>query len=122
MRPPIPILTTQHLLPKPPSRSDRLINLTEVERARKLVEETCVGFKIASVDSREDKIVYTGGITHEDYVRGRSECSSRLSDPMAEADVIIVCCTSLRYSCLLGSQVKELEGRTITGCSRKGKM
>ncbi|KAH8083725.1 Formamidopyrimidine-DNA glycosylase N-terminal domain-containing protein [Filobasidium floriforme] len=59
--------------------------LPEVERARKLVEETCVGFEIASVDSREDKIVYTGGITHEDYV-------------------------------------KELEGRTITGCSRKGKI
>ena len=32
------------------------------------MEETCVGFKIVSVDSREDKIVYTGGITHEDYV------------------------------------------------------
>jgi hypothetical protein len=41
-----------------------------------------VGFKIASVDSREDKIVYTGGITHEDYVRGRSKCSYRLSDPI----------------------------------------
>jgi hypothetical protein len=49
-----------------------------------------VGFKIASVDSREDKIVYTGGITHEDYVRGRSKCSHRLSDPMAEADVVLV--------------------------------
>ncbi|KAJ9103600.1 hypothetical protein QFC20_004756 [Naganishia adeliensis] len=59
--------------------------LPEVERARKLIEETCKGYKIAHVDTHEDKIVYTGGITHEDYA-------------------------------------KALVGRTITGCSRKGKM
>jgi hypothetical protein len=48
----------------------RLIRLaTEVERARKLIEETCVGYKIAKVDTFQDKIVFTGGITHEDYVR-----------------------------------------------------
>ena len=41
----------------------------EVERARKLIEETCTGYKIAHVDTFEDKIVYTGGIAHEDYVR-----------------------------------------------------
>lgn len=43
--------------------------ITEVERARKLIETTCVGYKIAKVDTFEDKIVFTGGITHEDYVR-----------------------------------------------------
>jgi hypothetical protein len=78
-----------------------------------------VGFKIASVDSREDKIVYTGGITHEDYVRGRSDCQYRLSDPIVEADIVI---SHLFVLVLPKYQVKELEGRTITGCSRKGKM
>jgi hypothetical protein len=28
-----------------------------------------VGYKIAKVDTFEDKIVFTGGITHKDYVR-----------------------------------------------------
>jgi hypothetical protein len=28
-----------------------------------------VGYKIAKVDTFDDKIVFTGGITHEDYVR-----------------------------------------------------
>jgi hypothetical protein len=115
----------KNLLPKPPFRSDQLANLSEVERARKLVKETCVGFKIASVDSREDKIVYTGGITHEDYVRGRSDYGCRLPDLTEGADIILLSrFTSRLYllPVLLTCQVKELEGRTITGCSRKGKM
>lgn len=48
--------------------------VTEVERARKLIEETCKGYKIAHVDTHEDKIVYTGGITHEDYVGPETNC------------------------------------------------
>ncbi|WVW82031.1 formamidopyrimidine-DNA glycosylase [Kwoniella bestiolae CBS 10118] len=58
--------------------------LPEVERARKLIHETCKGYKIKSVDSVEDKIVYTGGDDH-------------------------------------GAFAKEISGRTITGCERKGK-
>jgi formamidopyrimidine-DNA glycosylase len=57
----------------------------EVERARKLIADACTGYTIADVDAREDKIVYTGGCTHEDYMR-------------------------------------ELRGRTIRGCERKGKV
>ncbi|WWD16349.1 formamidopyrimidine-DNA glycosylase [Kwoniella shandongensis] len=58
--------------------------LPEVERARKLIQESCKGYKIKSVDAREDKIVYTGGTDHNDFA-------------------------------------KEVTGRTITGCERKGK-
>ncbi|WVQ93735.1 formamidopyrimidine-DNA glycosylase [Kwoniella sp. CBS 9459] len=58
--------------------------LPEVERARKLIQDTCKGYKIKSVDSTEDKIVYTGGTDHEEFA-------------------------------------KEITGRTITGCERKGK-
>ncbi|WRT63912.1 formamidopyrimidine-DNA glycosylase [Kwoniella shivajii] len=58
--------------------------LPEVERARKLIQETCRGYKIKSVDSVEDKIVYTGGDDHSAFA-------------------------------------KEITGRTITGCERKGK-
>ncbi|WVR03668.1 formamidopyrimidine-DNA glycosylase [Kwoniella sp. DSM 27419] len=43
--------------------------LPEVERARKLIHETCRGYKIESVDSTEDKIVYTGGTNHEDFAK-----------------------------------------------------
>lgn len=39
----------------------------EVERARKLIADSCTGYTIKSVDTTEDKIVYAGGITHEDY-------------------------------------------------------
>ncbi|WVQ77293.1 formamidopyrimidine-DNA glycosylase [Cryptococcus sp. DSM 104548] len=58
--------------------------LPEVERARKLIEESCRGYTIADVDSVEDKIVYTAGTDHEEFAR-------------------------------------EIKGRTITGCERKGK-
>ncbi|OCF45132.1 formamidopyrimidine-DNA glycosylase [Kwoniella heveanensis CBS 569] len=58
--------------------------LSEVERARRLIQDTCKGYKIKSVDSTEDKIVYTGGTNHEEFA-------------------------------------KEITGRTITGCERKGK-
>ncbi|KAK8861728.1 hypothetical protein IAR55_002551 [Kwoniella newhampshirensis] len=58
--------------------------LPEVERARKLIQESCKGYKIKSVDAKEDKIVYTGGIDHNEFA-------------------------------------KEITGRTITGCERKGK-
>ncbi|ORX35329.1 Formamidopyrimidine-DNA glycosylase H2TH domain-domain-containing protein [Kockovaella imperatae] len=57
---------------------------SEVERARKLIETACKGYKIKKVSTVEDKLVYTGGITHHEFA-------------------------------------KELEGRTITGCERKGK-
>lgn len=58
-----------------------LIRLSsEVERARKLIETTCVGYKIAHVDTFEDKIVFTGGITHEDYVRFAISVPSLVAD------------------------------------------
>ena len=40
----------------------------EVERARKLISDSCRGYKIKSVDAKEDKIVYTGGTTHDAFV------------------------------------------------------
>jgi L-asparaginase II len=42
---------------------------TEVERARKLIAESLTGYKIVNVDAQEDKIVYTGGTSHKDFVR-----------------------------------------------------
>ncbi|GFZ42379.1 hypothetical protein JCM24511_00094 [Saitozyma sp. JCM 24511] len=59
--------------------------LPEVERARRLIQDSLKGYKIKSVDAKEDKIVYTGGTDHAEFA-------------------------------------KEVEGRTITGCERKGKM
>ncbi|KAE8540608.1 formamidopyrimidine-DNA glycosylase [Cryptococcus gattii VGV] len=59
--------------------------LPEVERARKLIEDSCKGYRIASVDAQEDRIIFTGGIDHNEFA-------------------------------------KEITGRTITGCERKGKM
>lgn len=58
--------------------------MTEVERARKLIEDSCQGYKIVSVDTQEDSIIFTGGIDHNEFA-------------------------------------KEITGRTITGCERKGK-
>ncbi|EAL17927.1 hypothetical protein CNBL0530 [Cryptococcus deneoformans B-3501A] len=58
--------------------------LPEVERARKLIEDSCKGYKIASVDAQEDSIIFTGGTDHNEFA-------------------------------------KEIAGRSITGCERKGK-
>ncbi|OXG10482.1 formamidopyrimidine-DNA glycosylase [Cryptococcus neoformans Tu401-1] len=58
--------------------------LPEVERARKLIEDSCQGYKIVSVDAQEDSIIFTGGTDHNEFA-------------------------------------KEITGRTITGCERKGK-
>ncbi|KAL7420127.1 hypothetical protein Q5752_005093 [Cryptotrichosporon argae] len=43
--------------------------LPEVERARKLIADTCVGYTIDSVTVAEDKIVYTGGSDHNDFAK-----------------------------------------------------
>ncbi|KLT42586.1 hypothetical protein CC85DRAFT_285319 [Cutaneotrichosporon oleaginosum] len=59
------------------------VNRAEVERARKLIAETCTGCVITEVDTVEDKIVYDG-TDHLEFA-------------------------------------KELLGRTVTGCERKGK-
>ncbi|KIR71345.1 formamidopyrimidine-DNA glycosylase [Cryptococcus deuterogattii CA1014] len=47
--------------------------------------DSCKGYKIASVDAQEDRIIFTGGIDHNEFA-------------------------------------KEITGRTITGCERKGKI
>ena len=41
----------------------------EVERATKFIRDTATGKKIARVETVEDTLVYTGGITHEQFVR-----------------------------------------------------
>jgi formamidopyrimidine-DNA glycosylase len=41
---------------------------SEVERARKLIQDSLKGYKIKSVDAKEDKIVYTGGTDHAEFV------------------------------------------------------
>ncbi|KAJ3177571.1 hypothetical protein HK101_010207 [Irineochytrium annulatum] len=49
--------------------------LPEVERARRLLHDNFLSKKIAGVDTVEDTIVYTGGLTHTDFakcVRGRT--------------------------------------------------
>jgi len=40
----------------------------EVERAAKFVRTTATGKKITRVETAEDTIVYTGGITHDQFV------------------------------------------------------
>ena len=40
----------------------------EVERAAKFIRTTATGKKITRVETVEDTIVYTGGITHEQFV------------------------------------------------------
>ena len=42
--------------------------LLEVERAAKFIRTIATGKKITRVETAEDKIVYTGGITHEQFV------------------------------------------------------
>lgn len=41
-----------------------------MERARKLIADSLTGYKIVNVDAKEDKIVYTGGTDHNDFVSG----------------------------------------------------
>ncbi|ORY22697.1 hypothetical protein BCR39DRAFT_551063 [Naematelia encephala] len=72
-------------------QSEEMPELPEVERARKLIQDTCRGYKIASVDSTPDTIVYTGGDDHE------------------------------AFACPILS-AKEMLGRTIESCERKGKI
>ena len=55
------------LSPRPTDNSERL----EVERAAKFIRTTATGKKIARVETTEDTIVYTGGITHEQFVGNR---------------------------------------------------
>ncbi|CAE6415665.1 unnamed protein product [Rhizoctonia solani] len=43
--------------------------LPEVERAAKLTHHVAVGRTIDKVETREDTIVYTGGITHEEFAK-----------------------------------------------------
>lgn len=42
---------------------------SEVERAAKFIRTIATGRKITRVETVEDTLVYTGGITHEDFVR-----------------------------------------------------
>jgi hypothetical protein len=39
-----------------------------------LIEESLRGYKIINVDATEDKIVYTGGSNHEDFVSCLDRC------------------------------------------------
>lgn len=75
--------------------------VSEVERARKLIQDTCKGYKISSVETTEDKIVYTGGADHAQFVSWSTTARDLFTHSLLQA--------------------KELEGRTITGCERKGK-
>lgn len=40
----------------------------EVERAAKFIRDTATGKRITRVETVEDTLVYTGGITHEQFV------------------------------------------------------
>jgi hypothetical protein len=48
--------------------AERADPVSEVERARKLIQDSCKGYKISSVETTEDKIVYTGGTDHAQFV------------------------------------------------------
>lgn len=56
---------------------DKLCYLTltaEVERARRLIAETCTGYTISEIDAVDDKIVYCGEGEHVAFVSGRVAC------------------------------------------------
>ena len=47
----------------------------EVERARKLIHDSCRGYKIKKAVTMEDKIVFTGGTDHKEFaneIEGRT--------------------------------------------------
>lgn len=60
------------------AEDDRCSPRSEVERARKLIADSCTGYRIASVETAEDKIVYTGGTVHTDFVSFQSIRARRL--------------------------------------------
>lgn len=61
-------------MPELPGKSHRVRRATanrrvsEVERARKLIQDSCLGYKIKNVEAKEDKIVFTAGTTHDSFV------------------------------------------------------
>lgn len=68
----MPELPGQYTLAYP--IAERADPVSEVERARKLIQDSCKGYKISSVETTEDKIVYTGGADHAQFV----SCSTRI--------------------------------------------
>ena len=44
------------------------LKCVEVERAAKLTRHVALGRTVEKVETREDTIVYTGGITHTEFV------------------------------------------------------
>lgn len=77
----------------------------EVERARRLIEETCAGYVIAGVKAEPDTIVY---------------------DNASNVEFVSTKCCMDKYARgvswpLTTFQAAELIGRTITGCERRGK-
>lgn len=49
------------------ARSSALLTTPEVERARRLIAETCTGYVIDTIDTVEDTIVYDGA-PHDEFV------------------------------------------------------
>ena len=55
-------------MPRPSSSPTDGSGRLEVERAAKFIRTTATGKRITRVETAEDAIVYTGGITHEQFV------------------------------------------------------
>jgi hypothetical protein len=51
-----------------------LTNWVEVERAKKIIKDAALGGLISSVTTAEDAIVFSGGITHDEFVGYGSLC------------------------------------------------
>ncbi|KAB5594111.1 Formamidopyrimidine-DNA glycosylase [Ceratobasidium theobromae] len=80
-----------------------MAGLPETERAAKLVRHVALGRTIEEVETYDDPIVYTGGITHQDFV---STIHFRV-DYAPISDLV---------------QAKEITGRKVTGVVRYGEV
>ncbi|WOO80739.1 Formamidopyrimidine-DNA glycosylase [Vanrija pseudolonga] len=54
--------------------------LPEVERARRLIAETCMGYTISEIDAVDDKIVYCGEGEHVAFLKGQEPTWYRKKD------------------------------------------
>lgn len=61
---------TRNPVSKPACAPTDHLGRTEVERAAKFIRDTATGKRITRVETVEDTLVYTGGITHEQFVSG----------------------------------------------------
>lgn len=61
------------------------LSCSEVERAAKFIRTAAAGKRITLVETVQDALVYTGGITHEEFVRSSVQGSRPLTQMFSSA-------------------------------------